>query len=111
MKRLTIRNSDGSVSQPVDMKWSEALERLAAYEDMELEPEQLRVWIPTAEQLLNVGELVLIVRHSNTGESVRVEPAVLRPNGTWKAIGHKFQQTNVSHWMPMPVPPQEGEIC
>lgn len=110
MKRLTIRNSDGSVSQPVDMKWSEALERLAAYEDMELEPEQLRLWIPTAEQLPAVGEPVLIVRHSYNGEPVRVEPAFLRPDGRWNAMGHKFTQKNVSHWMPMPVPPQEGEI-
>lgn len=33
--RLTIRNSDGSVSQPTDLKWSEALEKLAHYEDLE----------------------------------------------------------------------------
>lgn len=33
MERLTIRNSDGSVSQPTDLKWAEALDRLAAYED------------------------------------------------------------------------------
>ena len=110
MKRLTIRNSDGSVSQPVDLKWAEALERLAAYEDTGLMPEQVSAWIPTAEQLPPVGEPVLIVRHSYTGEPVRVEPAVLRPSGTWQAIGHKFTQKNVSHWMPMPVPPQEGEI-
>ena len=35
MERLTIRNSDGSVSQPMTLKWAEALERLAAYEDLE----------------------------------------------------------------------------
>ena len=33
MERLTIRNSDGSVSQPTDLKWAEALYRLADYED------------------------------------------------------------------------------
>lgn len=41
MERLTIRNSDGSVSQPIDLKWSEALERLAAYEDTGLTPEKI----------------------------------------------------------------------
>lgn len=35
MKRFTIRNSDGSVSQPTDLKWAEALEKLAEYEDAE----------------------------------------------------------------------------
>lgn len=35
MKRLTIRNSNGSVSQPTDLNWAEALEKLADYEDAE----------------------------------------------------------------------------
>ena len=41
MERMTIRNSDGSVSQPTDLKWAEALERLAAYEDTGLQPESV----------------------------------------------------------------------
>ena len=35
MERLTIRNSDGSVSQPTDLRWADALEKLAAFEDAE----------------------------------------------------------------------------
>lgn len=35
MARLTIRNSDGTVSQPTNLRWADALERLAYYEDME----------------------------------------------------------------------------
>jgi len=42
MKRLTIRNPDGSVSQPTDLNWAAALEKLAAYEDTGLEPEELK---------------------------------------------------------------------
>lgn len=42
MNRLTIRNSDGSVSQPTDLRWDIALERLAAYEETGLTPEQIR---------------------------------------------------------------------
>ena len=33
--RLTIRNSDGSVSQPTDLRWADALSKLADYEDAE----------------------------------------------------------------------------
>lgn len=40
-KRLTIRNSDGSVSQPTDLKWAEALEKLADYEDSRLTPAEV----------------------------------------------------------------------
>ncbi len=38
---MTIRNSDGSVSQPTDLKWAEALDRLAAYEDTGLYPKSV----------------------------------------------------------------------
>lgn len=41
MERLTIRNSDGSVSQPTDLKWAEALDRLADYEDTGLTPKSV----------------------------------------------------------------------
>ena len=41
MERMTIRNSDGSVSQPTDLKWAEALDRLAAYEDTGLTPAEV----------------------------------------------------------------------
>lgn len=43
MERLTIRNSDGSVSQPTNLDWSAALERLAAYEDTRLTPEEVEI--------------------------------------------------------------------
>lgn len=33
MGRYTIRNSDGSVSQPTNLDWSGALQKLADYED------------------------------------------------------------------------------
>lgn len=42
MNRLTIRNSDGSVSQPTNLNWAEALERLAEYEDTGLTPDEVR---------------------------------------------------------------------
>lgn len=35
MKRLTIRNSDGSVSQPTHSTFEKVFNRLAEYEDME----------------------------------------------------------------------------
>ena len=41
MKRMTIRNSDWTVSQPTNLNWENVLYRLAAYEDTGLEPEQV----------------------------------------------------------------------
>jgi len=41
MKRLTIRNSDGSHSQPTDLRFHEVFERLAEYEDTGLSPSQI----------------------------------------------------------------------
>lgn len=42
MKRLTLRNGDGSVSQLLCLKWTEASERLADYEDTGLTPEEIK---------------------------------------------------------------------
>ncbi len=42
MERLTIRNSDGRVSQPTDWKWAEALDCLADYEDTGLTPGEVK---------------------------------------------------------------------
>ena len=59
MERLTIRNGDGSVSQPVDLDWAAALERLAAYEDSKLLPEQVMDMAENAEtRLLTYFEAV-----------------------------------------------------
>lgn len=41
MERLTIRNSDGSVSQPTGLNWADALNRLAAYEDTGMTPKEV----------------------------------------------------------------------
>lgn len=49
MERLTIRNSDGSVSQPTNLNWAAALEKLAAYEDTGLEPGEIEA-VAGAEQ-------------------------------------------------------------
>lgn len=41
MKRLTIRNSDGTVSQPTHSTFENVFNRLAEYEDTGLEPEEI----------------------------------------------------------------------
>lgn len=41
MKRLTIRNSDGSVSQPTHSTFEKVFNRLADYEDIGLEPQEI----------------------------------------------------------------------
>ena len=42
MKRMTIRNSDWTVSQPTNLNLENVLYRLSAYEDSGLEPEDVR---------------------------------------------------------------------
>lgn len=54
MERMTIRNSDGSVSQPTDLKWAEALDRLAAYEDTGLEPREVSAIVKEWSDLCTV---------------------------------------------------------
>lgn len=58
MERLTIRNTDGSVSQPTHSTFEKVFNRLAEYEDLGKTPEELKQMlgypgcdIPTAEQI------------------------------------------------------------
>ena len=67
-------------------------------------------WIPPSLKLPPVSVPVLIVRVCDYGAPVRVEPAVLRPDGNWKAIGHKIKMSSVRYWMLMPDPPKEGDL-
>ena len=67
-------------------------------------------WRSTETDPPKIGEPVLIARKIRHNETVLVEPAVFRPDGTWKAIGHKIKPSSVRHWMPMPEPPKESEI-
>lgn len=52
MERLTIRNSDGTVSQPTTTTVEQVFYRLAEYEDTGLEPEQVKAMTESAEARL-----------------------------------------------------------
>ncbi len=57
MERITIRNSDGSVSQPTHTTFEKIFNRLAEYEDTEMTPdeiEEMKIDLCSAEsELLN----------------------------------------------------------
>ena len=57
MKRMTIRNSDWTVSQPTNPNWENVLYRLAAYEDTGLEPEEIADAV-TAAKLMARSKIV-----------------------------------------------------
>ncbi len=66
MERLTIRNSDGSVSQPTNMKWAEALEKLTADEDAE-EQGRLVILPPKLYEAVDVPVAYGVVEWDVTG--------------------------------------------
>ena len=55
MKRLTIRNSDGTVSQPMDTHWADVFERLAEYEDTGLTPEECAEYRKFEDEAVSKG--------------------------------------------------------
>lgn len=65
MKRLTIRNSDGSVSQPTDLKWAEALEKLAEYEDAEENGTLIKLPYKVGDKVYVIEEIFPSYRHFN----------------------------------------------
>ena len=58
MKRMTIRNSDWTVSQPTNLNWENVLYRLAAYEDTGLEPEEIADFMKRWEQAVEIGGML-----------------------------------------------------
>jgi hypothetical protein len=92
--RLTIRNSDGSVSQPVDLRWADVLSKLVDYEDAEKRGLLVRLpckvgdivyalWsVPTPTKyvtyLAEVKEIRIAKRASRTMLSVLIEPVEFR---------------------------------
>ena len=58
MKRMTIRNSDWTVSQPTNLNWENVLYRLAAYEDTGLEPDEIADFMKRWEQAVEIGGML-----------------------------------------------------
>ncbi len=81
MERLTMRNSDGSVSQPTGTTVEAVFYRLAAYEDTGLEPEEITPLIPPPNDPLTLEEL----REMN-GEPVWVECLGSKDYSVWAIV-------------------------
>lgn len=58
MKRMTIRNSDWTVSQPTNLNWENVLYRLAAYEDTGLDPDEIADFMKRWEQAVEIGGML-----------------------------------------------------
>lgn len=101
----------------------ELISRLASYEDTGLTPEEINkldtqrkamaaladsykaeipCWIPVSDRLPESSQRVIVCRKDG-----RVEQGVyLGVNGWWKVYGTNTKA--VTHWMPMPAPPEEA---
>lgn len=80
-----------------------AIDRLAAYENTGLAPEQIPRWISVADQLPEHNQRVIVCRKDG-----RVEQGFyLGVNGWWKVYGTNTK--SITHWMPMPAPPRGCE--
>lgn len=54
MERLTIRNSDGSVSQPTSTNYADVFVKLAAYEDICPDPEEIAKLLAEQKRITSV---------------------------------------------------------
>ena len=64
-------------------------------------------WIPVSERVPDATERVLVCRPGKNGEPV-VEQGYKDVRDWWRVYGCRTKQ--VTHWMPMPQPPDETDI-
>lgn len=134
MERLTDRlqngnayvvsetGTEGTGYMTTQRRLPELIARLASYEDTGLTPEEINKldtqrkamaaladsykaeipsWIPVSDRLPESGQRVIVFRKDG-----RVEQGVyLGVNGWWKVYGTNTK--SITHWMPMPAPPEE----
>ena len=62
-------------------------------------------WISVEDRLPELGERVLCTDGNCVFEQYRVLPSCVY--GVWDRMGLKSEMQDVTHWMPMPLPPQE----
>lgn len=65
-------------------------------------------WIPVTERLPDVFKHVL-VNIPGVAPRARVKEAFRAKNGMWYSNGFRYSAEEITHWMPLPEPPKEGE--
>lgn len=97
-KRMTIRNSDGSVSQPTDLKWAEALEKLADYEDSGLTPAEVRSmsgeWCAMMSVLTSIGSYDRLMELAKADKEGRVVVLPCRVGDTVYFVSKRYKCIN-----------------
>ena len=118
MERLTHpRNSGIKTGYWSPNKKDELIERLAAYEDTGLTPEEIERlkeqnrWIPVEERLPEEDTIVLLTVSGLLYGSITFSDAIelgnLCSDGSWFIEGYPdWDDPNVTAWMPLPEPYQ-----
>lgn len=115
MDRLTHERANGiKTGYWSPAKKEDVVQRLGAYEDTGLTPEDVRTlmkkyeggpfWLRPEEKKPPLYERVLIARVYEPGQPLKVEQATLLPDGWWKVFGTNCKK--VEYWMPMPKAPE-----
>ena len=74
------------------------IQRLAAYEDTGLEPDEIPHWIPISEKLPQRNEWVLAYQPKSKDEAATIEIS--------RGFMFPLKTCKYTHWMPLPQPPK-----
>lgn len=92
--------------------WPRIIQRLAAYENTGLEPEEVPKWIPVTERFPFAGHFVPVIvsgRYKNINWQHAIQLAEYFPEDGWILEGWpEATEITVSHWFELPEIPVEG---
>lgn len=105
------------IKTEVDTRTLEALEKLIETQERIIEDQEERIaimtehglWIPVEKQLPEEGKFVLVYGELYPNEREGCKVAVSRriDFNYWIGLG---RERKVTHWMPTPEPPKEGDV-
>ena len=110
LQMIDLMDEAADAIEKLDAKYQMALNDIVQ-QSKESEGNKFRKWIPVTERLPEYMENVLVTDGVFSGMGWRdwYDCYDTKPREYWIAPSTNVNESNITHWMPLPEPPKDGE--